>query len=278
VNIIDKYVLEKWVNNPAIPVVISSVLGIVFSIIIYFWRGFALISIENLILAFISGTCYIVSILYYFKAVKIEEISRVIPLYHLAPLFVLLFATIFLNEVFTFITYIGIFFLIGGAFAISIKGKFRLKMGKPLIYMILSSILIALYSVIAKYLLSYADFWSVYAYIRIGTIFVLVPLIFMTVKDFRITVKKQGGKAITALGIAEGLNLVAVLLLTYALSIGFVSLVNALAAVQPFFVLLFTLILSFNYPKILKEEIGRSTILLKVFAITAMFIGVLMIT
>jgi hypothetical protein len=56
-----------------------------------------------------------------------------------------------------------------------------------------------------------------------------------------------------------------------------VTLVNALASVQPFFVLAFAVALSIFYPKILKEEIGRSAVALKLIAIAMMFAGVILI-
>jgi drug/metabolite transporter (DMT)-like permease len=57
-----------------------------------------------------------------------------------------------------------------------------------------------------------------------------------------------------------------------------VTLVAALSSVQPFFVLLIAVVLSVFYPKILKEEIGKSAVLLKAVAILVMFAGAVLIT
>jgi len=59
--------------------------------------------------------------LFYFKAIKIEEISRVVPLLSFSPLFVLIFDAIFLGEVFTSLQYLEIFSLVVGVFLISVK-------------------------------------------------------------------------------------------------------------------------------------------------------------
>lgn len=76
----------------------------------------------------------------------------------------------------------------------------------------------------------------------------------------------------------ETVNLFGVLFITIAVSAGYVTLVSALSSIQPFFILLFTVILSIFYPHILKEEVGRSVIFQKFLAIILMFIGVILIT
>ena len=76
----------------------------------------------------------------------------------------------------------------------------------------------------------------------------------------------------------ESLNVVGILLLTIAIAVGYVTLVSALSSVHPFFVLGLAVILSIFYPKALGEEIKKSAVLLKLLAITLMFIGFVLIT
>ena len=59
---------------------------------------------------------------------------------------------------------------------------------------------------------------------------------------------------------------------------GYITLVNALASSQPFFVLLYAAILSVWFPRILSEEIGRRAFVHKFAAIALMFAGVLLVT
>ena len=53
---------------------------------------------------------------------------------------------------------------------------------------------------------------------------------------------------------------------------------NSLSSVQPFFVMLFAIVLSVFYPKILKEEITGQAVLVKSVAIMLMFAGAILIT
>jgi transporter family protein len=276
VNIIDKYVLDKLVRKPIIPVMVMGVIGLIASIFIFIFKGFSYLSIFNILLTFISGFFYVIAILFYFKAVQIEEISRIIPLWHFAPLFTLILATIFLGEIFTPIKYIGILLLVSGVILISYKKE--IKIGKAAWFMIFGSFLLSINYVLTKYLLNFTDYWTIFSYVRIGSFLTLIPILYLNFPELMLTVRKHGKKAVGLMSLAEILNLAAVLFITIAAAIGFVSLVNALSSVQPFFVLLFAVILSVFYPKILKEEIGKSVILLKITAIALMFAGVILIT
>jgi len=228
-------------------------------------------------LAFVTGILYILSMLFYFKAVKIEEISRVVPLFYLTSLFVSILAAVFLGEIFTPVKYLGIFLLIIGAILVSSKNFIKFGFGKAFWLMIAASLVLSVNVIITKYLLDFADFLTIFSYIRIGAFFALIPIFCFSFKDLISTVREHGKKVIIVISLNEILNLVGVLLITIAMTKGYVTLVNALSSVQPFFVLLFAVILSIFYPKILKEEIGKSAVLLKLIAITLMFIGVILI-
>ena len=128
VNTVDKYILTKWVRNPIVPVMILGVVGLIASILVYIFHGFYYLSIQNIVLALIVGVLFVLICFFYFKAVKLEEVSRVIPLFYLSPLFVLIFAAISLGEIFTPIKYLGIFEVEAGIF---LKGSVYLAPREP---------------------------------------------------------------------------------------------------------------------------------------------------
>ena len=74
------------------------------------------------------------------------------------------------------------------------------------------------------------------------------------------------------------LNLAGLALITVATAVGFATLVTALSDVQSLFVLLFTVVLSLFFPKILKEELSGKIVLQKLVAIILMFVGVILIS
>ena len=276
-NIIDKYIYTKLLRNPIVSLVMMGMIGIILSIIIYTVVGFSGLSYINLLIAFISSALYTLAVFLYFKAVKIEEISTIVPLFYVTPLFVLILAAIFLGEVFTPFKYLGIFLLVAGAMLISAKGALRLSLGKAFWLVIASSLAISVNSVAIKYLLSFSDFWTVYAYMRIGVFLCITPLFFMNFNDIKGAVTKRRAKAVSWVSISELLNLAAILLVVIASSVGYVTLVGALTSIQPFFILVITVLMSIYVPKILKEDIGKSAIVLKLAAIIIMFAGAMLV-
>ena len=277
VNVVDKYVLTKWVRKPIVPVMTLGIVGLAASLLVYLFHGFSELSYINIFLTLVAGVFYILTAVFYFKAVKIEEISRVVPLFFLGPVFVLVLAALFLGEIFTPIKYLGIFFLVIGAVLISSKNSLKLSFGKSFWFMILAVVSVSITGVLTKYLLNFADFWTIFAYVRIGMIFPLIPIFYFNFPELVKTIREPGKKVVGVMSANESLNVVAALLFTMALAVGYVTLVKSLASIQSFFILLFVVILSIFYPQILKEEITKKTIALKLSAIILMFIGVVLI-
>lgn len=277
VNIIDKIVLEKWVKDPLVPTIITGFINLIVGFIIFALLGSSSLSLTNIALAFLAGFLGHVSIIIFFRAAKSEEISRIIPLFYLEPLFILVIAAIFLGEIFTPIKYLGILMLVFGAVLISLKNFKKIRFGKSFWLMILSAIILSIVAVLIKYLLGYADFWTIFAYSRFGVIFALIPVLYLSYQNLLNTLKLHGKKVLVVMSLSETLSIAAMLLSIAAVSIGYVTLVTALGSVQPSIVLLFSIILSIVYPKVFEEELKKSIITQKIIAVLFIFIGAILI-
>jgi len=277
VSIVDKYVLSSWIKKPIVAVIIYTFVSLVTSLLIFIFRGFSELSYFNIFLAFVGGVFVVLMAVFYFKAVQIEEISRVVPLFFLSPLFIMLFAAIFLNEALTPLKYLGVVIMVLGAILISLKSFSKISLGKAFWFIMVSVLSISIYSILLKYLLNFSDFWTIYGYSKIGTAFPLIFILYFYFPDLLSTIKQHGKKVVIVVSLSESLSVVAGLLFTIAIAIGYVTLVKALSSIQSLFVFLFTIILTIFYPKILKEEIKKSIIFVKLAAIIIMFIGVLLI-
>ncbi len=277
-NMLDKYILTKWVKRPIIPLMFVGIVGFIASLLIYFIRGYSSLSRGLIFIALIAGAIYILDLLFYFRAMKIEEASRVVPLFHLSPLFVTILATIFLGEILTIQNYFGILAIVTGAVLISLKKEERIVFSKAAGYMLLASLLSAVSFIIIKYLLGFTDYWTVFSYLRIGAFLAVIPILILNFKHIVFLKKKFGYKPLIFMSFTETLNLGAILSIIFAASIGLASLVNALSSIQPFFVLIFAMTISLFFPGIFKEQITKSTIFIKIISITLMFVGILLIT
>lgn len=273
--ILDKFLLTKWIKNPFVPPLFFGPLGLLTSFVIYLFYGFSFLSLQNVVLALFAGFIYMAGEFLYYKAVNVEEVSRVIPLIYLSPLFVLILAAIFLNETLTPVKYLGVFLMTAGAFFIS-SGKLaptpNFGVG-AFWFAVLSALMFAFVGIITKYLLNVADFWTVFAYVRMGAFITSLTGFYFYFKDFKPLIEARNFK-ITGLLIFNALLLLfGILLLTQATATGSVTLVGALTSFQPFFTFLLATLSTIFFPSIVKERIERSLIVQKILAITFIVAG-----
>lgn len=275
-NLIDKYLLEKLLKNPLLSLDVIFFMDLIIGAGIWLFKDIPDLSLVNLALVLIAGALGMMGAVFYFMALNIEEVSRIVPMFNISPLFILVLATIFLGEVFTPGNYLGIAMLVVGSVLISIKrveSKRKFHWGRSMWLMLGCLITGAVVQVITKYLLGFADYWSVFSYLRLSNAIVLIPFVFMSWKALASTTKRHGKKVLGFIGMSEGLAIGATFVFTLAVSLGPVTLVNSVGALQPLFVLAIMVMFSHFFPHILKEDIDRHTVALKVVAVALMILG-----
>lgn len=277
-NLIDKYIIVKWFKNPLTPIIGTGLFNLIAAAVVFFVIGFKEIPLSTIVISLIAGAITAGSIVFYLKAIKIEEISMIAAFIYISPLFTLILASIFLDEKLEMINYMGVFLLIIGAFMISIKDIRNLKFSKGLKLMLVVSFLIALSGIIQKHLLGKADVWTVYGYVRLGGFIFTIPFIILYSKDFIEIINKYGKNVILADIGTEVCYMTGLGFLIFAQNNGSVTLVNAITSIQPFFVLLFSVLITIFITKNLEEDINKKRIFQKLLAIAVMFTGVLMVT
>jgi len=212
---------------------------------------------------------------FYSKALIMEEVTRIITLFQLIPVFVVFLSVIFLNEVLGMQKYFGIFLIVVASMLVSYKKSGSKPFSSALKFMMPFGVIIAAYTILDKILLGHLDYWSLFFWNVLGT-FCGVMLLLSLPK-----LRKETGKIIIAAGkkavfttfIGEGLYVIGTICSLVALSLVDASLASSLFGLQPFYVFFYTLFLSIFLPRILKEEISKSIISLKISAIALVFLG-----
>jgi drug/metabolite transporter (DMT)-like permease len=279
VNILDKFVLEKWARHPMVPVLLLGVFNLFPAAAILLVQGWAPLSFHQVILIAAAGAALLLMTLFYFAAAAREEISRVVPLMFLSPLFVALLAWVSLGETFAVRQYLGIAALIAGAVLVSSRFPFSFRRGRAFWLMLLASLSISVFFVLVKHLLNSLDYWSVFGLTRLSMTLLMLPLYFVYFPQLRDTLKAHGIRVVGVMALDQNIALAANLLITIAAAAGPITLVNALISTQPFFVLLFAVTLSRFFPQLLLgEETQRSTVVQKLLALALMFAGVWLIS
>jgi len=278
-NVIDKFLLDKHIKGPiAYQVLISLFNGI--SVIIILSMASISTNFYGFILGIISSILGVIAVIFYNRSLIDEEASRVIPLVYISSIFVPILAYIFLGEVFNFQKYLGIILIFIGGALISFKKIVKKWHFSPTVkFILISAFLWGASSIISKYTLGFIDYfsltlWQLMGYLIFGPLFLLSKKVRTR---FLNDVKRFNKKVFLLLVVNALIYLIALLSFLFATSIGSVSLVYAVVSTQPFFIFTYMLIITKMAPRIIKEEIDKSTILLKIIAICLIFLGTVFI-
>lgn len=277
INVIDKVVVSKYIRNPIFIIFILNVVSLVTGVIILLINRQSMAGWAWLWIIF-SGLLFTLGDLFYFYALRIEEPSRVVPLFALGTIFTVVISALFLGEVFNVLKYFGITIIILGSIIInSRKNIFSAFKSKVLGLMIISGLGYSASAVINKYLLINYSFWTVFGYQRllVGLVsFFIVLIYFKEIKRMFLELRKY----MFLMSFGEVLNTGAALVFIIATVHWYVSLVSTVASVQYLFLFIWALTISRFKPSLFSEETNRQVIFQKIAAIILIIGGVLLIS
>jgi len=273
--LINKILITKYFNNI---LVYAAFIGLVSAIpwLIIPFKPITLPDFSWVIFAIFTGMIYLYALIPYLKALAIEEVSRVAPLWRFSPLFTFIFALIFLGEQLNYHELIAFFLLLWGGVFLSVQRvKDTFKMSHAFYLMLLATLLLAVHQTMVKYIYEYIDYYDGFMLIRLGTVCGGLTLLFS--KKLRIeglAIFSQMPALSKGVALIYGIsNVTGHVFLNFAISIGPVSLVSASAGFQPIMILLVTWMLSTFYPSILQEDFAGKVLIQKLIAILLIIIG-----
>jgi len=236
-----------------------------------------------------------------YEALKQGEASKVVVVIGgIVPIFTIIFSVIFLDQKFSNNQWLGLLFLISGTLIISFIVSKRKKLSifieklknvfwgtykKRWIFLsIIAALFYSLFFITTKYAYSQQSFLSSFLWIRLGGLF--VSLLFLVDKDsrkeiFKSFIKKEKTPAKIGKGfvlVNQLIGSLAFIIQNYAVYLGPVAIINALQGVQYAFLLIIGIFFSLFYPKILKEDISKKTLIKKILAILIIAFGLYFIT
>lgn len=282
VNHIDKFIISRYFSGRGVGslVIFTSLAGLILSVLILIFSvGEIFIRPASAVLIALNGAILVFSFIPYLYALEKEEASWVSTLFQLIPVFSYFLGLAFLGEHLALKQIFASLLVICGAVFISLD--FSQKMSfkwKPLIFMTLSSFLLAVNGLIFKFVALDEKFLGTAFWEYIGGaifglfLFTCIPLYR---RQFLATIERSRAKVLLLNTVSEGLNIVA------KLAINFASLFAPLALVwvvnngfQPFLVLIFGALLTVFVPSLGKENLDRKNLAQKISAMAAMFVGI----
>jgi len=273
--LIDKFLLAGP-PNPKNYTFYAGMLGILALVLIPF-VGFSIPSSWQTILCLLTGALFLLALFALYTGLEYFEASRIVPaIGGMLPLFT--FGLVLISgEIaeLSFFKILAFLILILGSVLITFKkGKWITL--KSFAISALTAFLFALSFVLIKSVYLALPFWSGFIWIRIGGFLAALFFIFTPEVRREIFFKKFTFKRKTAsiFLFNQTIGAGGAILQNWAIALvplTFLPFINALEGTKYIFLLIFSVLFSFKFPQILKEEISRGTILQKIIAI--LFIG-----
>ncbi len=274
--ILDKFILNRYIANSAAYLVSLIAVQQLFALFILIFRG-AEFTYPASLIAFFSGSFQVVLWVSYLRALQVEEVSRVMPLVFIYPVFVFIAAALLLGEALTPARYAGGLLLVLGAFLVSYKpakAETPLMLSPAIKYLFFFWVFLALYATTAKYTLNFIDEWQLYFWTSLGNLIFCMPiLISRKIRSETYSLFRKGTLFLGAILLEEFFDFLGRIGFIFAYALGSVSLVSAVNALQPFIVLIYVIFLSIFMPRILHEEIERETLAFKFAAVVLVAVG-----
>lgn len=280
-NIVDKLLIGRYIKNPYVLTLLGGIAPFIISIFIFLSYKLQWIGLIPTTVILLAGIIQIVAVFAFYKALAKEEVSRVIPLFQLTPVFVLILSAIFLKENLTINQYIGFILILLGGFFISLKrieGLFKLR--EALWWMILSSVIYGVQVIMIKSLYVNYSYLDLTFYHGVGIFIPTFALLTFSSKSRDSFTREFSNLNIRGwfiVGLAAILIAGAYLSGLWAFRTGSATLISVLRGFQSIFVFIFSLVFSIWLPKILKEELASGVLLTKVIAISLMLVGLFFI-
>ena len=249
-------------------------------------------TILPVIIILLGVTMGLVYVLYN-KALLIEEVSRVTPLFYLSPLFVLLFSFMFIGEGLSLRRYLGIGLMVFSAISVSVSLRRRnrdsrrqshshslhIVLSPALLMILVLDIMNAGKDVISKLILSHLDYLSYLFWFLLGNIagrpfLLLIP---HNREKTLMIIKTLPPKVYLLSFISSSLAWTGYVLYFKAVSMTYISLVSAIPTTQPFLVFIFATLLGLFYPGLIEEKTDRRSLTIKGIAAVSVLIGAYLI-
>ena len=277
--IVDKFLLTKAVRHPIAYAFYIGITGPLTLVLAPF--GLKGLGFGDLLVALVGGASFVLALYYLYVATQQTSISRLLPIEGgFVPVFTLILAYVILGERLSAAQAGAFIFLVFGAVLIAFKKDQKGWHPKALGVSILAAFLFALSFTLTKYIFDQTNFVSGLIWTRLG--FFAVALSFLIPQKSRGYIFKAPRETTTGnkflyygARVSGGLG---GLLQNYAISLGSVTIVNALAGTQYAFLLISTIFLSKYYPKILKERVTGAILSQKIIAIILIFAGLVFLT
>jgi len=281
---IDKYLVDRYFKNSdtAVLMVFTALIGL-FMLPFIWWYDPRVLGIPTTAIAVMiaSGIFYMGAMLFYLRAIQVEEASVIAPLFQTSTLFTFALAYVFLGERLKWIQVGGGALILCGVLFLSFDSSFRFrKLKMQLVFLMLAcGLVLAVSSVIFKFFAVRDDFWITTFWTYAGEALFGVGIIVIPHyrQQFLALFRQSPGAVIAINGANELINLGGGLGVRFAYLTAPVALVSAISSTTTLFVFGFGILLTIFLPRLGREDLSTRNLVQKGVAAGLVAIGVALI-
>lgn len=277
-NVIDNYLTNKIFKRTTTLLFYAGTINILFLPIIFLITKPSLPPLYIIPILCVIAPLDILYLFPYFKALQHEDTSTVSSLFSLGKIFVPILAFFIIGEVLLTKQYFGVALIIIASALVTLEAGAKIRFNRAFNYMMASSLFLALEAVLFKFSINEIGWGTTFFWVDVISILVMGSFLF--VKKERVEIKKQFcnmKKFAKIFVIEEIITSGAFLAITFAFVYAPVTIVIAIGALQPFFVLLYAVLFSKKFPTFFKDKIDWRSLAKKSFFFALMGIGVYLV-
>ena len=284
VSALDKILIQRFVTNPRAFIVLVGLIQFGLAAIVLPFAKFSGYGLDTALISCLSGFLAGIYLVLMFWVMRMQDVSRVVPITSTHPIFVAILAQVFLGEVISVLAWAGIVVTVGGAALMSFGPTTRRsERGQsqwvPFALLMVSSLAFGLSQYLTKVVADDIDVWSMFVWrgIGLGTACVGIMVHRSMFPDLVRAIRAP--VAISLAVFTEGLLvLVAVILQLLAIYSGPVSLAVTVMAIRPLFVFILGILLSLGASRVLDEPLEGRILATKMAAIAMTVGGIIAVT
>jgi drug/metabolite transporter (DMT)-like permease len=220
----------------------------------------------------LSGIFEIFYIYFYLKAIGLDNISYLIPIFSASPILILAYSVLFGGGHVGIMPIVGTLFMVAGVvlLIISKEGHIIPKERLAVFYMVVSTILFSFQSEILDISLQQVTLYQTLIWSRLG-VFLGALIISALARSFHLREFRQPGPYMFV--ISEVLYLATMYLFIRALEVGETAYVVSVANIQPLFVFILSYFVWKFWPHVLDEDMHFHSIRLAFLSIIIIVVG-----
>ena len=284
VSALDKILIQRFVPNPRAFIVLVGLIQFALAGVVLPFAKFSGYGMDVALISCVSGFLAGIYLVLMFWVMRMQDVSRVVPITSTHPIFVAILAQVFLGEIISFLAWAGILVTVGGAALMSFGPTTRRsERGQnqfvPFALLMVSSLAFGLSQYLTKVVAEDIDIWSMFVWRGVGLGIACVGIMIRKsmFPDLVRAIRDPMSIGLTVL--TEGvLVLIAVILQLLAIYSGPVSLAVTVMAIRPLFVFILGIALSLGVSRVLDEPLEGRILAVKLVAIALTVGGIMAVT